>query len=107
MHVLGYFSTKSRLGILITVTGFQCSVGAQVNIDEDGNGSADESLSGRNEYEPADNNAAVAAGGVRPDVPPALSFGVAGKELADDGPMTPSCQTCLIQQPIQSLMGVH
>ncbi|VVC41089.1 Zinc finger C2H2-type,RNA recognition motif domain [Cinara cedri] len=100
--------TASPLGTE-SENGSTCSVGAQVNIDEDGNGSADESLSGRNEYEPADNNAATdgAADRVHRDEPPALNFGVAEKELADNGPLTPSCQTCLIQQPIQALMGVH
>lgn len=75
-------------------------MGAQVNIDEDANGSADESLSGRNEYDPADNDRA-------PDDSVALSFGETDKELANGPPMTSSCQTCLIQQPIQALMGVH
>jgi hypothetical protein len=43
---------------IFDVLQFQCSVGAQVNIDEDANGSADESLcGGRNElYEPMDND---------------------------------------------------
>lgn len=76
----------------------QCSVGAQVNIDEDANGSADESLSGRTEYEPADNE--------RVQDHSSLNFGETEKDLADP-PMTSSCQTCLIQQPIQALMGVH
>lgn len=85
---------------------FQCSVGAQVNIEEDANGSADESLcGGRNElYEPMDNDR------VRDDTSPAaISFiGETEKELTDAPPMTSSCQTCLIQQPnIQALMGVH
>jgi len=85
---------------------FQCSVGAQVNIDEDANGSADESLcGGRNElYEPMDNDR------IRDDTSPtAMSFiGETEKELTDAPPMTSSCQTCLIQQPnIQALMGVH
>lgn len=79
---------------------FQCSVGAQVNIDEDANGSADESLSGRNEYEMAENDR------VRDDSSSTLNFGDAEKELTD-APITTSCQTCLIQQPIQALMGVH
>lgn len=81
-------------------------MGAQVNIDEDANASADESLcGGRNElYEPMDNDR-------EPNVtsPAAMSFiGETEKELTDAPPMTSSCQTCLIQQPnIQALMGVH
>lgn len=76
-------------------------MGAQVNIDEDANGSADESLSERNEYEPADNDR------VRDDSSSAMnSFGEPEKEL-NDPPMTASCQTCLIQQPVHALMGVH
>jgi len=82
----------------------QCSVGAQVNIiDEDGNGSADESLSGgRNEYEPADNERARDDSSSSSPTAASQNFGETDKEL-----VASSCQTRLIQRPIQALMGVH
>lgn len=89
-------------------------MGAQVNIDEDGggggNGSADESLSGgrSNEYEPADSDRVRERDS---SSPASQNFGETDKEPVvmdpPQPPMVSSCQTCLVQQPIQALMGVH
>lgn len=111
-HMMNVYQLTTRDQVTASPVGTEsengstCSVGAQVNIEEDANGSADESLcGGRNElYEPMDSDR------VRDDTSPAaISFiGETEKELTDAPPMTSSCQTCLIQQPnIQALMGVH
>ncbi|KAL4147848.1 hypothetical protein QTP88_002186 [Uroleucon formosanum] len=111
-HLLNVYQLTTRDQVTASPVGTEsengstCSVGAQVNIDEDANGSADESLcGGRNElYEPMDSDR-------EPNLtsPTAMSFiSETEKELTDTPPMTSSCQTCLIQQPnIQALMGVH
>ncbi|XP_025410343.1 heterogeneous nuclear ribonucleoprotein C-like 3 isoform X2 [Sipha flava] len=104
-HMMNVYQLATRDQVTASPVGTEsengstCSVGAQVNIDEDANGSADESLNDRNEYEPADNDRA-------PDDTVALRFGDK-EELADGAPMASSCQTCLIQQPMHALMGVH
>lgn len=96
---------------VLALSALQCSVGAQVNIvDEDAcTGSADESLSGggRADYEPADADKEQQ----QQQQPPPSSEGpaaVTGTAPASaNGPGVSSCQTCLVQRPVQALMGVH
>lgn len=99
------------------ITFLQCSVGAQVNIDEDAaNGSADEASIATSAYGQAadggdrhDNNPLHVGFGGRGEGDMAAAAAVDKPQLQQDsGPIVSSCQTCLIQQPIQAtLMGVH
>ncbi|XP_050428533.1 putative uncharacterized protein DDB_G0267716 isoform X2 [Adelges cooleyi] len=108
-HMMNVYQLATRDRVTLSPVGTEsengsmCSVGAQVNIDEDGNGSADESLSGRQEYESADNNTTQEYSS------PSIHFCEPDKVLPETQSPSAvnSCQTCLVQQPLQALMGVR
>ncbi|XP_050537413.1 uncharacterized protein LOC126903319 isoform X2 [Daktulosphaira vitifoliae] len=108
-HMMNVYqlTTRDRITVSPNETesenGSMCSVGAQVNIDEDGNGSADELLNCRHEFKSTENNV------LQDESSPTLDFDGTDKILQDSQNQSThnSCQTCLVQQPLQTLMGVH